>query len=339
MSDSLEAPWRLDILLAANPNEERLLRAHLALARPGNFRVAAVPNLSDAVGELRRRPYDLLLISLHPSDPSGAELLLKIRGLAYRIPVVVVAWGTDEETAFRTVEAGVQEVIDPDALRPETLGRTLRHALARHKLLAELRRMQQASGSQTFFDSVTGLAARDAFVHRLQETLSLAERFEEHPVVLFVGLDGLSSLSESLGPLLTARVLQETGRRLLWCVRRSDLVARLGGGRFGILLPNVPHFQAVHAVAERIRLTLSEPMENHPRRPQMTASLGISCYPQDGVTAAGLLEQAELALARARAKGGNCSRFSRNLVLLHRPEIELGGAEGTEETQQASGAR
>jgi diguanylate cyclase (GGDEF)-like protein len=319
MSESLEAPWRLSVLMAANPNEERLLRAHLALARPGTFRVAAVPNLSDAVAELRRRPYDLLLISLHPSDPSGAEVLLKIRGLAYRVPIVVVAWGADEETVFRTVEAGVQEVLDPDSLRPEILGRSLRHALARHHLLTEVRRAQQASGSQTFFDSVTGLASRGAFIRRVEETLSMAQRFDEHPVIVFVGLDGLSKLSESLGPLLTARVLQEAGRRLLWCVRRSDLTARLGGGRFGVLLPNVASFQAAHAVGERIRLTLAEVMENHPRHPQLTASLGISCYPQDGGTADTLLQQAEVALARARAKGGNCVRFSRNLVLLPPP--------------------
>src|SRR6266545_970416 len=325
MSESLAAPWRIEVLLAANPNEERLLRAHLALARPGIFRVSAVPNLNDAVAELRRRPYDLLLVSLHPSDPSGAEVLLKIRGLAYRIPAVV--------------EAGVQEVLDPDTLRPETLGRTLRHAIARHRLLVELRRAQQASGSQTFFDSVTGLATRGAFIHRLEETVSLAQRFGEHPVVLFVGLDGLSQVSESLGPLLTARVLQETGRRLLWCVRRSDLTARLGGGRFAVLLPNVPNFQAVNAVAERIRLTLAEPMENHSRRPQLTASLGLSCYPHDGETAEALLQQAEVALARARAKGGNCSRFSRNLVLLLRPEAGAIPAPALADRPQAAGAR
>ncbi|HYU35274.1 MAG TPA: GGDEF domain-containing response regulator [Thermoanaerobaculia bacterium] len=339
MSESLAAPWRIEVLLAANPNEERLLRAHLALARPGIFRVSAVPNLNDAVAELRRRPYDLLLVSLHPSDPSGAEVLLKIRGLAYRIPAVVVAWGADEETALKAVEAGVQEVLDPDTLRPETLGRTLRHAIARHRLLVELRRAQQASGSQTFFDSVTGLATRGAFIHRLEETVSLAQRFGEHPVVLFVGLDGLSQVSESLGPLLTARVLQETGRRLLWCVRRSDLTARLGGGRFAVLLPNVPNFQAVNAVAERIRLTLAEPMENHSRRPQLTASLGLSCYPHDGETAEALLQQAEVALARARAKGGNCSRFSRNLVLLLRPEAGAIPAPALADRPQAAGAR
>jgi diguanylate cyclase (GGDEF)-like protein len=291
------------------------------------------------VSELRRRPYDLLLISLHPSDPSGVDVLQRIRGLASRIPVVVVAWGTDEETAYRTVEAGVQEVLDPDVLRPEILGRTLRHAVARHKLLSELRRAQQASGSQTFFDSVTGLAARDAFIHRLQETVTLAQRFDEHPVVVFVGLDGLLGLSASLGPLLTARVLQETGRRLLWCVRRSDLTARLGGGRFGILLPSVPNFEPIQAVAERIRATLAEPMENHPRRPQLTASLGISCFPQDGETAAALLHQAETALSRARAKGGNCSRFSRNLALLPSPETAPGRAEVFEKRQLASSAR
>ena len=316
MSDSLEAPGKLAVLLAASdPKEQDLLRSHLVQRRKGLFQVTTVARLDEAIAALRRRPYDLLLVCLHSSDAEGAELLLRVRGLAPRIPVVVVAWGADEETAFRAVQAGVQEVLDPESMPTEALGRTLRHALARHNVLAEMRRAQQASSSQ-FFDSLTGLANRTAFVRRLEETLTIASRLGDRPAVVLVGIDGLSQIRESLGPLLTSRVLQETSRRLLWCVRRSDLTARLGGERFAVLLPHIKNFQSIHTVAERIRTALAEPMENHPRQPRLTASLGIACPPQDGEDAEALLHQAEFALAQARARGGNCSRFSQNLVLL-----------------------
>jgi diguanylate cyclase (GGDEF)-like protein len=320
MSDLLVAPWRLAVLLAApDPQEIELLRSYLAQRKHESFQVTAVPHLDEAIAELRRRPYDLLLVSLHFSDPAGAEILLRIRGLAPRLPVVVVARGADEETALQAVQAGVQDVIDPDTLEPNNLARTLRHSLARHNLLTEMRRAQQAASAHSFFDSVTGLANRAAFVRRLEETLTIASRFGERPSVVLIGIDGLSRLRESFGPLLTSRVLQETGRRLLWCVRRSDLAARLGGERFAILLAHIKDLQAAHTVAERIRTALAEPMENHPRRPRLTVSVGIACPPEDGENAEALLQQAEFALARARARGGNCSRFSQSPGFLLQP--------------------
>lgn len=289
-------------------------------SRP-DFRVDCHRGLDQAIENLRRRPYDLLLIDLALPRQAGLDTLLRARMLAHRIPIVLMTDHRDEELAVQAIEAGVQEYLILDDGLPADLGRRLRQAMVRHRLAAKLRRGQQGAGTGTFFDPVTGLVAEEVFLRRCEETLALAARFGERPALILLEVDGYQEIESRTGRLRAVRMVQELSRRLTWCVRRADLLGALGEGRFGVLLANVTGPPGIRLVAERLRLAAASPFDG--RGSGLSASIGASWFPIDGLTTDQLLRHAGAALLEARSQGGNRWRQSGTLVLPAWPEAAL----------------
>lgn len=301
---AIQSPWNMSILLMCEDlSEAARVRGDLALAHP--FLVAGVPSLEKAFAELRRKPYDALLVDLGLPGQRAADTLLWAQSIAHRIPTVVLAGASETELAPRAIEGGVQDFLVKGQTCAGALARSLRYASVRHSISAELQRSLQASQGQR--DPLTGLLSRDAFERKLQETLDFGERFGDRPAVLLIDLDRLRPSQERLGPMLGARLLQEVGRRLTWCVRRTDLGGRLGEDRLSVLLPHVAEGKAVEPVVERIRSALSEPFEIGPWKPRVTARVGAARFPEDGRTAGALLRRAEAALLEARVSAGGAA--------------------------------
>ncbi len=309
--EAIENPSSLSILVVEeDPARARTIRGHLAGQR---FEVELVPRLERAVEALRLRPYDLLLIHLALPGEAGRNNLFRAQMLAHRIPIVLLTGHPDEALGVQAVEAGVQEylVMDGEMLEgkeevPADLGRTLRHAVVRH------RQMQRGRQSMARIspDPVTGLADRTTFLRKLQDALAFAGRFREKPALLLLGLGNLGEVRERLGPAAGARLLREVGRRLTWCVRRADTLGRLGDEEIALLLPNAATSPAIRMVAERLRLTASAPYETGGASVRLRANVGSAWYPLDGDTSDGLLRAAQAALEEARELGdGRCQLF------------------------------
>lgn len=305
--EAAEYPWSQKVLLVEeDANRGRAICARLAEDRRGRFAVGVVPRLDQAVEALRVRAYDLLLIGIALPGPGGQEVLQRARMLANRLPIVVMTAHPDEELALRTVEAGVQEHLILGGEIPRDLGRILRHAVVRHCGLTRLRRSYQAASPRAGFDPETGLSGRASFLRKLQETLSFAQRFREKPALLLVEVAELQALRNRFGPVLGARFLTELGRRITWCVRRTDTLGRTGEGELGVLLPHAATPLAVRMVGERIRAALSAPYEGLSVRPAV--SIGTAWYPHDGESPESLIHAATVALGEARDLGGNHCR-------------------------------
>ena len=298
------------LLVAEEPAAAQAVRERLAGERRAHFEVEVVPRLEHAVEALRRRAYDVLLIDLALPREPGMDTFLRSRMLADRIPIVVMTAYPDEELGLRALEAGIQEYLVIRGGIPEDLGTTLRHAAIRHHLMAKLRRSCQAAASWTSSDPATGLASRASFLRRLRDALAFAQRFRERPALLLLEPADFAEVRERLGPVLGGCLLQEIGRRLSWCVRRTDWVGRLGEEEFAILLPHAATWPAIRMVAERIRLVFTAPFETGGPRVRLRVSLGAAWYPQDGETVEDLLGAAESALAEARTLGDDrCQLF------------------------------
>jgi diguanylate cyclase (GGDEF)-like protein len=329
---AMSDPWSHTVLMVADAssNTVRAVRETLAANRRGRFEVAAVPGLDQAVEALRRRAWDVLLIDLELPGERGLETLLRAQMLAHRLPIVLMTGYPDEELALRAVEAGVQEylVTDGSGAPPPALGRTLRHAVVRHRLVDKLRRggagpprpLRRGGPARQALDPETGLGSRSAFLRKLEHAVTSAQRFRERPALLRVEIADLAAMRGRLGPVPGARLLQELGRRLSWCVRRTDSLGRLGEGEMAVLLRHAATAAGIRMVAERVRLTLSAPFDLGGQSPRPRVLLGGSWYPQDGETAAHLLDAAEAALHESRALGGSCCRFFRGFDIPDWPE-------------------
>lgn len=301
-------PWSLSILLiCVDPAEAERVRQELAEA-PARFIVTMAPSLDQAYSELRRKPYDVLLVATGLAGQSALDTLHGAQAIAPRIATVVLAERADAELALCSIESGIQDFLIRGQAAPGTLARALVYATVRHRTNAELVRLRHLSSSQIQRDSLTGLLSREAFVRKLQETLAFGERFGDRPVVLLVDLNGFIPLQERLGQRLAARLLQEVARRLTWCVRRTDPSGRLGTSRLALLLPHVADPKAMEPVTARIRAAIAEPIEVGAWQPQLAARIGVARFPEDGRTAEALLESADASSLQAEAdEDGRCA--------------------------------
>ncbi len=158
-------------------------------------------------------------------------------------------------------------------------------------------------------DVLTELPNRALFVDRLTQTLARA-RWHERPVaVLFLDLDRFKIINDTLGHDVGDQALRILGQRLAGCIRDGDTVARLGGDEFSFILEDIGSLDDIPAVAAKILEALSKPCVIGGREFFVSASIGISVFPDDGGDAQTLLKHADIAMYRAKQQGRNNYQF------------------------------
>ena len=160
-----------------------------------------------------------------------------------------------------------------------------------------------------YHDALTGLPNRTLLMDRLDLALAQASRNRRTMAVLFVDLDRFKSINDLFGHAVGDALLAEVGRRLKGALREEDTVARLGGDEFVAVLPNIPWSRDAARVAHKIMVALTGPYYLAGHELHVTASIGISVYPQDGASCETLLRQADIALYEAKGRGRNDYRY------------------------------
>jgi diguanylate cyclase (GGDEF)-like protein len=162
---------------------------------------------------------------------------------------------------------------------------------------------------QATHDALTGLANRTLLADRLRQTLLFAERSGRIVAVLLLDMDRFKVINDSLGHSRGDELLQQIAARLEACVRGCDTVARLGGDEFVVLLAEVAEIDDVGLLAKRITDSLARPYQLAERELRLTASIGISLFPRDGVDDETLIRHADSAMYRAKEEGGGSFAF------------------------------
>ncbi len=159
-----------------------------------------------------------------------------------------------------------------------------------------------------YFDALTDLPNRALLLDRVKTALAHAARHELELALLYLDLDRIKTVNDTLGHAAGDTILRETGRRLGSALREGDTVARLGGDEFVALLPQVRDRADAAHVAEKLLGCLAHPFPVAGTGVTLTASIGIALYPRDGRDADTLLKHADMALYRAKAAGRNTYR-------------------------------
>jgi diguanylate cyclase (GGDEF)-like protein len=160
-----------------------------------------------------------------------------------------------------------------------------------------------------YHDGLTMLPNRSLFSTLLIQSLSQARRYDRQLAVLFLDLDHFKQINDTLGHEAGDRLLQEVAVRLKACLRASDTVARLGGDEFVALLPELDEEKYVATVAQKILSALARPYILLGQECHVTASIGISTYPQDGLDEQTLTKNADIAMYQAKKEGKNNFQF------------------------------
>jgi diguanylate cyclase (GGDEF)-like protein len=160
-----------------------------------------------------------------------------------------------------------------------------------------------------FHDGLTDLPNRSLFSKLLIQNIAQAQRYKRQLAVLFLDLDRFKSINDTLGHHAGDELLREVARRLKSCLRESDTVARLGGDEFVVLLSELSEEKYAATVANKILIATAQPFVLLGNEFTVTASVGISTYPQDGMDEQTLTKNADIAMYHAKEQGKNNYQF------------------------------
>jgi diguanylate cyclase (GGDEF)-like protein/PAS domain S-box-containing protein len=161
---------------------------------------------------------------------------------------------------------------------------------------------------QANYDALTGLANRRMFQERLRHEVRKSERSGDPLGLMFIDLDRFKEVNDTLGHDYGDALLKEASQRLRECVRSTDMVSRLGGDEFTVLLPELHHSGDAARIAGDILRRLATSFRIGDQQATISASIGIAVFPADGTTADILLRNADRAMYAAKELGRN--RFS-----------------------------
>lgn len=174
-------------------------------------------------------------------------------------------------------------------------------------------------------DVLTELPNRAMLCKRLELALQQCESRKAQFVVLFFDLDRFKDVNDTLGHAIGDKLLRQVAERARKCLCENDLIARLGGDEFAILMPVANAAIEAETIARKINAAVAEPFHLDDHSVSIAASIGIAVAPGDGDDSGEILKNADLALYRSKASGGNTYCFfepEMNRRMLARCEME-----------------
>ncbi len=174
------------------------------------------------------------------------------------------------------------------------------------------------------FDGITGLPNRTLFHDRLVQAMARARRRKSALALIFLDLDGFKEINDTLGHKAGDRLLRAVGARLKHSLREGDTVARLGGDEFTVILEDLHDRDEATSVAHKVLGALAKPLALEKQQFAVTASAGLTVYPEDSRNIETLLKNADTAMYYAKDKGkNNLQSYTPQMTTLKRERVTL----------------
>ncbi|MGS0826933.1 EAL domain-containing protein [Shewanella sp. 0m-8] len=171
--------------------------------------------------------------------------------------------------------------------------------------ITEKKQAEQIIWKQANYDPLTGLPNRRMLLDYLSAEILKSDSREQHFALMFIDLDYFKEVNDTLGHDMGDTLLAEAAKRLKACIRETDVVARLGGDEFTVVLSGISDIKGVDKVAKQILARIAEPYCLGEETAYISASIGITLYPDDAETIEGLLNHADQAMYAAKDEGRN----------------------------------
>jgi diguanylate cyclase (GGDEF)-like protein/PAS domain S-box-containing protein len=161
-----------------------------------------------------------------------------------------------------------------------------------------------------YFDPLTQLPNRMQFMSLLEQEVNHSHRSKKQLAIIFLDIDFFKHINDSLGHVIGDEILVELAKRLSYALSEFDLLARLSGDEFAVMLPSIMGTDSVTSSVDRIRSVFERPfILNNAQSVRLTASMGVAIYPSDGDDHDSLLRNADAAMHRAKLDGRNNYAF------------------------------
>lgn len=288
------------LLVEDNPGDVRLIKE--MLASPAYFGVtyqlSQVEILSVAVQMCSINPIDVILLDLNLPDSAGMETLQSLNGMFPQIPIIVLTGLNDAELTMQSVQHGAQDYVTKEECTSQLLTRVIHYAIERKRIEAQLKYLAT-------HDFLTGLPNRALFYDRLGLATKRTIRkntggLNWKAAIMVMDLDNFKQINDSLGHESGDKVLRELAPRLRASLRQSDTVARLGGDEFAFVLEGILNREDSLCVAQKILKSLNEPAILSGDPYPLSASIGISIFPDHAENLELLIRYADKAMYAAK---------------------------------------
>ena len=261
------ASQQLQILLVeSDPVDARRLAEMLHTAGAGKFRLRHAHELRQAKRHLQNGRADVAIVNLSLPDAKGLDVLAEAQHAAPTVTFLALHESADESLAAQVLKLGAQDFLVKSELTPDRLARALSHAIARHQAHLHLL-------SLSLMDELTALHNRRGFVNLAGQRLKLTSRQGVRSTLIFIDVDNLKYVNDNFGHGEGDRALQQIAGLLRECFRDSDVIGRLGGDEFCVLLS---HTSAAGDLQIRKRLVqlIDSSNENSKRAYALSVSVG-----------------------------------------------------------------
>ena len=210
-------------------------------------------------------------------------------------------------------------------------GDKLKYFFAVFSDVTEDKKTEQQIITQSNFDALTGLPNRQYFSAELRHMIDKSARNDQKFAIIYIDLDDFKSVNNSENFMAGDRLLKETTERLKYRSRDSDFLARIDGDEFAFIIPDVVNKRQAEVYAKQLQGVFAQAYQLSNQQRYITASVGITMYPEDGVSVEALMQSAEQAVFEAKRKGRNqCVTFTQDLsdaaILKHQTVVELAEA-------------
>ena len=283
------------LLVEDNPGDARLVREALNEGAPDAFAVHVATSLQQALESLAppAEPVDVVLLDLSLPDSQGLETYRAMHVQHPTVPVLVLSGLNDESIALKAVNEGAQDFLRKSRVDSELLPRAIRYAIERHGMLEQVRQL-------AVNDELTGLMNRRGFLLLAEHQRSLADRKGTALSLVFVDIDHFKSINDTFGHEEGDRALKELARLLQRTFRRSDVVARIGGDEFIVMMPEI-NPEGMKIVLDRVRSNFAAFNQDSGFPWHLSISLGVAVYDSTHpVTLEALMASADQSMYQAK---------------------------------------
>lgn len=291
-------------LLVVDDREENVDLLVAILRQAGYSDVSSTTEPQDVFTLHKQHHYDLILLDLNMPGMDGFEVMQQLKQVEQDAYLPVLAITAQPRFKIAALEAGARDFITKpyDLIEVRQRIHNILEVRLLYKKVAEYARIHK---ELSLHDALTGLPNRRLLLDRLITLLLHAKRTQQRIAVMYLDLDGFKAVNDSHGHDYGDKLLIMAADRLRFAAREEDTIARLGGDEFMVIIGDIVEFADIDRPATNIIRALSESYRIDGDVINITASIGISFYPDDGVDVDDLIRRADRALYEAKGAGKN----------------------------------
>lgn len=287
----------LRFLLVEDDADYAMFLREMVLAFFSGAHVDTVSGSADAIERLPTGSYDLCFVDYVLGNSTGLDVLAAVNAANLTTAFILLTAHTRQDIALEALQLGASDYLNKDGLNRFELERCITYALYRRHKEVEL--------AQTALrDPLTGLGNRALFHEQAHLFAAQARREKTRFAIVYIDIDGFKPVNDTLGHHIGDELLKQIAQRIVNRVRDSDVVARMGGDEFIVILSRIRDWNAALTVAKELTSAMESPFVVDDESIEIGASVGIALFPEDAENIDDLIRVADTRMYEHKAKFG-----------------------------------